>query len=789
MTSSPFEFTRRAFLQSALAVGSAAVIAREWLGPDDLGAGAPLTASDRILVVVELNGGLDGLNTLVPYSNPIYYAKRRGLAVAAERVLAIDGEHGLNPNLAYVKERYDSGDVAIVRGAGQVDNDRSHFSGMARVMGATAGSAPATTGWLGRYLDGSALDGYGAVSIGTNNIPLLLRGQRSDAILLPLETSGLMGADRTRTNDRISIGTIASYGRNTTGLGPTGDRLARRFSSAIDAAAALNPMYQPQLGTGRPLVAALTLAARVINLDLGTRIVHVYRIGFDTHSGQPGVDDDLLRELDDGLSWFFGTLLPQFHSRTAIVTLTEFGRRVEANGALGTDHGTASVCFLIGQRVKGGLHGVSPSLADLDSRGDLRVHVDGRAIAATVLDDWLRADARQILGASYSPLELFEREPACGPNQPARLAPSDRYVSIAPVRILDTRVGLGAPKARIGAGATLNASVLGRGTVPASGVHSVVINMTATDATDPTFLTVWPAGEARPTVSNLNAVPGLAVPNLVLAKVGRDGAVSIYNSTGAVSVIGDVVGWFPSSNPFAPLSPARILDTRRGLGAPARKLGPANALRLQVAGQGGVPRDRASAAVLNVTATDGDRPSFITAWPADESKPYVSNLNVRPTRSIPNLVVAKLSPDGAVNLYNDDGNVHVIADVFGWFPDGGGFTALTPQRILDTRTGTGARGKLRAKHVLDVDALCRGGVPASASAIVINVTVAEPATAGYLTVWPSGNPVPGTSNLNFAAGDVVPNLVFTKIGVSGMVSFMTPQGDCHVIADVMGWFE
>jgi hypothetical protein len=190
-----------------------------------------------------------------------------------------------------------------------------------------------------------------------------------------------------------------------------------------------------------------------------------------------------------------------------------------------------------------------------------------------------------------------------------------------------------------------------------------------------------------------------------------------------------------------------------------------------------------------VTAADSSATSYLTVWPTGQPLPYSSNLNLAPGRVVPNLAISKLGNDGTISFYNYAGETHIIADVMGWFPAASGFHSLTPLRILDTRVGTGVLGAVGARRTIDTDGLCRGNVPLNAKAIVINVTAVTPTAAGYITVWPSGEARPESSNLNFVPGQTVPNLVITKVGIEGMVSFYNEAGDTHLIADVMGWFE
>jgi hypothetical protein len=375
----------------------------------------------------------------------------------------------------------------------------------------------------------------------------------------------------------------------------------------------------------------------------------------------------------------------------------------------------------------------------------------------------------------------------------APAVPVPTYHPLAPTRILDTRSGNGAPVAKLGANGTLSLQVTGRGGVPATGVASVVLNVTVTEASAVSFLTAWPAGAVRPLTSNLNYTAGATVPNLVVVKVGTDGKVNLFNFAGSAHVIADVAGWYGGGDGerYSALTPARILDTRVGNGAPAGKLGAGAAMTLQVTGRGGVPATGVSAVVLNVTVTDTVSGGFLTAWPAGEALPVASNLNYVAGQTVANLVKVKVGAGGAVNLKSTGGPLNVIADVAGYFSDAGaGLATATPARILDTRTGLGApQAKLGADGTLSLQVTGQGGVPATGvTAVVLNVTLTEPATGGWLAAWPAGEARPPVSNLNYVAGQTVPNLVIVKVGAGGKVNLYSSGGPVHVIADVAGWF-
>jgi hypothetical protein len=374
------------------------------------------------------------------------------------------------------------------------------------------------------------------------------------------------------------------------------------------------------------------------------------------------------------------------------------------------------------------------------------------------------------------------------------------YHPLTPARVLDTRIGVGAPTARLGAKASIDVKVTGVGGVPAAGVTSVVLNVTVTGASGPqSFLTVWPRGTSRPLASNLNFTAGVSVPNLVTARVGDGGSVSIYNDAGTVDVVADVQGWYSNAvdavgSSYVPVNPARLLDTRAGTGtggtvAPV----PAGTLiQLQVAGAGGVPASGARAVVLNMTVDRATGPeSFLTVWPSAAPRPVASNLNFTAGPATTNLVVAQLGPDGKVNIYNNVGSTDVIADVQGWFaapatpPSGSPYFGLSPTRILDTRTGA---GRLGPGATIDLAVAGVAGVPANATSVVLNVTVAEASgPESFLTLFPNGTARPLASNLNFVAGEIVPNLVVVRVQ-NGKVSIYNNLGSTHVIADVQGWF-
>jgi Protein of unknown function (DUF1501) len=552
----------------------------------------------------------------------------------------------------------------------------------------------------------------------------------------------------------------------------------------------INPIYSPNVTGNNYLARNLTFAARLINLDIGARVLTVSQGGYDTHSDELGNHAGLMADLDNGIKALFQNLSPSFRSRVVLMTYSEFGRRVERSDSAGTDHGTASVMFVVGDHVHGGLSSPAPSLTALDSRGDLNITTDVRSVFATVLDDWLDADHAQVLGATYPKLSLFDPNSGAGNADP--LVQTVAFQPLQPVRILDSRSGIGMGRVfRLGPGQTIDLQVAGQGNVPATGAGSASMNVTVTGCDAPSYLTVWPTGSPRPNASNLNMVAGQTVPNLVLSKLGDGGKVSIFNANGTTNVLVDVLGWFPLDNAYTPLVPARVLDTRVGIGAAKGKIGPGQTVSLVVRNRGGVPdRSDLDAVVLNITATEPDMQSYLTVWPNGDARPNASNLNMSANQTVPNLVIAKVGSGGVVNLFNANGNTHLIADVLGWFPLGSGFHSLVPSRILDTRTGTGApKAKIGATGLVELQVSGRGGVPVGASSAVMNITATEPDASSYITVWPAGQGRPDASSLNTVAGLTVPNLVIAKLGTGGKVDMFNAAGTVHLIADVVGWFD
>ena len=784
----PSAFTRRRFLQAAVALGGAAVLA-DVPGFDDV---AEALASPKarstpggVLVVVELRGGNDALNTLVPYSSGRYRDLRSDVAVDAAAVLPLDASAGLHPSLRQLHARWRQGKVALVEGVGAAAPDLSHFASMAQWMSASDAASPAT-GWLGRFLDGLGPERrlFDAVTIGPD-IPLLVNGRTGVATAVT-PAAGLFGTSAD-DNDRRLYRALRDFARGTNSRGALADALAAIGRDVLDVAAVASPLRAaapPQAAPSRDL----TFAARMLNARVGIRVMHVLIPGFDTHASQAGSHAELLRTLDDGVEQFFSTLEPALAGSVAMLVVSEFGRTATANDSGGTDHGTAGLAIVVGERANGGRHGEAPSLVALGEWGRLRATTDQRAVFATVLARWLGADDREVLGASYEHLDLFASTPDAvadatdsGPTQAGRL------VAVTPQRVLDTRVGTGGQRGAVGPGQTIDVA-LGEPAGPLPGAAtSAILNLTITAATAAAFATLWPAGERRPLASNLNVTPGRTVPNLAVVKIGEAGRVSLYNSAGSAHFVADLVGYAGdvAGSTLVPIAPFRLLDTRQTDHAMVA----GQPVTVKIAGVGGLPAAGVTAVVCNATIVEATTDAYVTVWPAGEPRPLASNVNVATGGTVPNLVLAKLGA-GAVSVELSAGGAHLVLDVVGFLTgatSGSELHALTPARLIDTRDATGGGRPLGAAGALDLAVAGAAGVPTHAAGVVVNVTATDATEKTFVTLWPAGGVRPTTSTLNVVPGITTANLAVTLLGDQGRVSFYNAFGAAHLVVDAVGW--
>jgi hypothetical protein len=388
---------------------------------------------------------------------------------------------------------------------------------------------------------------------------------------------------------------------------------------------------------------------------------------------------------------------------------------------------------------------------------------------------------------------------ATGPPQPPTPMP---FTGVTPVRVMDTRKGQ-APVTNgdnpIGPGGSIVQGFAGQnfgGTVVPANATAVVLNVTSVNATTGGWFTIWPLGAPIPTASSLNFAPGQIVANWVHATLGQFGGVNFSNALGPPDSIVDLVGWYApaaSSGLVAVNPPVRALDSRSN-GGP---IGPGGIRQVQLRNttiQGTPIPANATAVALNVTAVQPTASGYFTVWPHGSAKPTASSLNFTPGAIVPNLVVATIGTLDSVDFFNSNGNTNIVIDVLGYYVPGAGngYVPLpAPTRDLDTRTGNGPRlGSLQGGFPFDLDVGGMYGVPYDAPAVLLNVTVNAPNGSGFLTVFPTGSPS-STSNLNFSAGQTVPNAVIASLGTAGRATFyvqatvpFTPT-----ISDLQGYFS
>jgi uncharacterized protein (DUF1501 family) len=372
--------------------------------------------NQRILVIVQLSGGNDGLNTVVPWADDAYHAARPSLAVKRDTALKINDHIGLHPQLSGMKELYDEGVLSIIQGVGYPHPNRSHFRSMDIWNTAQPESEFTGDGWLGRALDSNLTRFAGkvpALALGMDNLPLALVAPRTNVpTIRSIDDYQLRFSDTAAADRKLQQSLARKLADGKTG-GDTGDLgfLRQSLSTAIDSAERLKEVtasYQPATPYPKTQLASnLKTVAQLIAGELGTRIFFVSLGGFDTHARQAGSHAALLGELSGAVSAFYKDLKAHnLADRVLLATYSEFGRRLKENGSLGTDHGAASQMFIASAAAKGGLHGPHPSLTDLDD-GDLKHATDFRSVYATLLDRWLRIPSAPVLGKDFAPVDFL----------------------------------------------------------------------------------------------------------------------------------------------------------------------------------------------------------------------------------------------------------------------------------------------------------------------------------------------------------------------------------------------
>jgi len=407
---------RRDFLKTSLFTVGVAGIVPQFLFRSKT-ALAAIVDNENILVIVQLTGGNDGLNTVIPYTNDIYFRSRPRLKLEKSEWITVNDEIALNSNLTGIKDLYDNGKVALIQGVGYPNPNRSHFRSMDIWHSASDSDEYLTDGWLGRYMHlhgGEKPDPMMGININTTISPAMKnkygigvaydgntggRGGRSTG---GRPVSG--GQNRMDIPDRMVKNEIELRSSNLDFIKFTQVN-ARHSRVTIEEAArsyrSLSDYPQTQLGRRLRLIAAgiaENLPARIYYTSLGS---------FDTHANQRQQHFNLLQQFSEALSAFQNDIEKQgLADRVTVMTFSEFGRRVSENGSNGTDHGTAAPMFVMGSKVNGGIYGSHPDLSDLDE-GDLKFSTDFRSVYASLLDNWLDADSEVVLGRKFQNLRLI----------------------------------------------------------------------------------------------------------------------------------------------------------------------------------------------------------------------------------------------------------------------------------------------------------------------------------------------------------------------------------------------
>lgn len=414
--------SRRKFLQLG-AVGTGTVLGGSVLSHLQAMAAPPIGANDGILVMLYLSGGNDPLNTFVPFTENAYRNARPNISLspgnsnALRNCIPIDNQHAFHAALPNIKAMYQQGKVNILPGVGFIGQDQSHFNSLALYQQGWAGRGVLPTGWLGRYLDSlpdPVKNSSRAVSLSGQN-PRALLGSAATPLSLPPAYGDAYYAYAERGGFRQHVtSAVGSY--NEWPKGPEGT-MSAKYSAVLKEVLTIPATYKPAYDNNTSLVAPssvetqLTTCAGVINANVGARVLHVNLSGFDTHTNQLADHNKYLAMVDKAIGSFFRNLSPAYANRVTVMIYSEMGRRVADNG-VGSDHGTAGMMMLLGNKVKGGIGTPLPSNTALDSNGNHIATVDYRNIYSEVLTEWLGADAPKIIGKSYPKIGLFAGKPA-----------------------------------------------------------------------------------------------------------------------------------------------------------------------------------------------------------------------------------------------------------------------------------------------------------------------------------------------------------------------------------------
>lgn len=395
---------RRNFLKTSVFATAGTMLIPQFLKAHQSGISS--SPNGKIMVIIQLSGGNDGLNTIIPYRNDIYYRERPILAIEREKILTLNDEIGLNPAMDSLRKLYDDGRVRILNNVGYPNPDRSHFRSMDIWQTASNSDQYLNTGWLGRYLDSTCSDceikPHHMLEI-DDTLSLAMKGVKANGLAMSDPQKLYLQAKNSM------VGNLAKA----VSMHDNHDNISYLYKTLADTESSADYIYQKGQVKGlygdypnTQLGKSLKTITELIVSGVDTQVYYVSISGFDTHVGQRNQQDKLLKQYADAVSTFVNDLKKQGQlDRTMVMTFSEFGRRVKQNGSKGTDHGTANNIFLIGGPPRSSaIYNEAPNLTDLDG-GDLRYTLDFRDLYSSLLKEWLNADDKAILGKSFAGLK------------------------------------------------------------------------------------------------------------------------------------------------------------------------------------------------------------------------------------------------------------------------------------------------------------------------------------------------------------------------------------------------
>ena len=396
---------RRDFLRNT-ALASGAFMMPAFLKPLEALGMSEMTGFKN-LVIIQLSGGNDGLNTIVPYGNDIYYQKRNTIAIKQPDIIKLNDMQGLNPNLSALKEIYDQGWMSVINSVGYPNPDRSHFRSMDIWQTGSESNQFLTTGWIGRYLDSNCQtckNPYTAIEV-DDTLSLTMKGANMKGIAVQDPNKLYQTTREPFFKDLVHDHKDANL--NEDNLGYLYKTMIETYSSADYIQKTSKTYNVTSEYPMTPLANQLKTVSKFINSGLQTRVYYVSLSGFDTHVGQQNQQGRQLKIYGDAVAAFVKDLQKTDKlDDTLIMTFSEFGRRVEQNASNGTDHGTANNVLVFGGKLKKqGIYNAAPDMTQLDN-GDLKYQIDFRDVYATLLDKWLNVNNSQVLGKSFAGLNF-----------------------------------------------------------------------------------------------------------------------------------------------------------------------------------------------------------------------------------------------------------------------------------------------------------------------------------------------------------------------------------------------